>query len=91
MTYATVARIQGDPDLRERVAACVAVERISIYPEQWVTENAWPLASQPGWATAWESALIGAEEGYHPGGDESVITDGMILSAVQALAAPAAE
>lgn len=87
MTYAIIATIQRDPDIRDRVAACVAVEGLSPSPDQWAAENAWKLAAQPGWAAAWGSALAShaGEEAYAPGVDESVITDGMILSAVQSI------
>ncbi|AYQ99479.1 hypothetical protein PBI_JOHANN_23 [Microbacterium phage Johann] len=94
MSYATVATIRRYYDLTNRVAACVAVEGLSIFPEQWASEKAWALAAQPGWAEAWESALVAHkdDEAYVPGLDPGVITDGMILSAVQALhAAPQAE
>lgn len=87
MTYAIVATICRDTDISRRVAACVAIERVSPTPEQWVAENAWTLAAQPGWAAAWGSALAShaGDETYSPGSDESVITDGMILSAVQSI------
>ncbi|QGH80680.1 hypothetical protein SEA_ZANELLA_22 [Microbacterium phage Zanella] len=93
MTYATVAMIRRDSDISNRVAACVAVEGLSPYPEQWAAERGWALAAQPGWAAAWASALTTHPDDpeYRPGWDEGVITDGMILSAVQALnAAPGA-
>jgi len=91
MTYATVATIRRDADLSNRVAACVAVEHVAEHPEQWAAEHAWELAAQPGWAAAWESALAAHPEDaeYRPGGDAAVVTDGMILSAVQAIAAAA--
>lgn len=87
MTYATVAVIRRDYDLANRVAACVAVEGLATYPEQWAGEHAWELAAQPGWAAAWESALANHpdDDEYRPSLDEGVITDGMILSAVQAI------
>ncbi|QJD49999.1 hypothetical protein SEA_RASOVI_22 [Microbacterium phage Rasovi] len=86
MSYATVALMRRDYDLANRVAACVAVEGISDYPEQWAGENAWALAAQPGWAEAWESAVVShPDPDYRPALDEGVITDGMILSAVQSL------
>lgn len=87
MTYAIVASISRDFDVARRVSACVAIEGVSAVPEQWVAAHSWALAAQPGWAAAWGSALASHvdDEGYLPGADESVITDGMILSAVQAI------
>lgn len=85
MSYATVFEIRQDAWIRNRVSACVAVEGLPGRPEEWMTENAWELAAQPGWADAWEYArTIHAEDPeYLPGKDELVITDAMILSAVQ--------
>ncbi|QWY83811.1 hypothetical protein SEA_PERMAG_23 [Microbacterium phage PermaG] len=94
MSYATVALIRQNFDISNRVAACVAVEGIAPYPEQWVAERSWALAAQPGWADAWAYALAAHpdDDEYRPGWDEGVITDGMILSAVQSLnAVPQAE
>jgi hypothetical protein len=53
-------------------------------PENWAFRNSLLLAAQPGWSQAWESAVAAGNPA--PGGDAAVITDGMILSAVQALA-----
>jgi len=50
---------------------------------EWVDANVWTIVSSPGWALAWESALAGGNP--NPGSDDAVITDGMILSAVQPL------
>jgi hypothetical protein len=84
VTYSTIATIQEDFTLRRRLNACAAAEDIEN-PEQWVVDNSWKLAVQPGWAAAWESALASGVES--PGRREDVITDGMILSAVQAIQA----
>lgn len=85
MTYLIVAMIRQDPWIRDRVAACAATEGVSA-PEQWTMEHAWQFAAQPGWAAAWESALaVHPEDDYLPGKDEAVVTDAMILAAVQSL------
>lgn len=93
MSYATVATMRQDPWIRDRVAACVATEGIAVRPEEWPIVHAWGLAVQPGWSAAWESALAAHPDDpdYQPGRDESVITDGMILSAVQLINAGEAE
>ncbi|WNM65428.1 hypothetical protein SEA_PHONEGINGI_24 [Microbacterium phage Phonegingi] len=87
MTYGTVAVIRRDYELSNRVAACVAVEGLSKQPEQWAAEHAWEIAAQPGWAANWESALVSHESDpeYQPGRAEDVITDAMILAAVQSI------
>ncbi len=82
MSYSTIATIQEDFALRRRLNACAAAEGIEP-PEQWVADNSWKLAVQPGWAAAWESAIASGIES--PGRREDVITDGMLLSAVQAI------
>ena len=41
----------------------------------------WQCAAEPGWGEAWESAIAGGTTDI--GNDPGVITDGMILSAVQ--------
>lgn len=88
MSYLTIAILKQDPWIRDRVTACLAVEGHPS-PETWVMEHAWALAAQPGWASAWESALAANPDApdYEPGRDQAVITDAQILSAVQSLTA----
>jgi hypothetical protein len=85
MTYWDISTMARSTDLTAREQAAAAQE-LAGDPYQWVQDNALRLAAQPGWAEAWASAL--AAENPNPGRDPAVITDGMILSAVQALAAP---
>jgi len=78
VTYATIAQIQGDGSIRQRVTACVAVQGIAGPPEQWAADHAWKLAAHPGWADAWEASA----------GDQdrsAAITDEMIDAAVHAI------
>jgi hypothetical protein len=82
MSYLTVSRIAADPYMRLRCGACAAVERIPE-PENWAFRYSLVLAAQPGWSQAWESALAAGNPA--PGSDAAVITDGMILAAVQAV------
>lgn len=94
MAYMTISTIAGNPAMLNRVAACAAQEGVPD-PRGWAQQNMLTLAASPGWAAAWESALA-SDPGTDPetvevardtdlGGREDVITDGMILSAVQAL------
>jgi hypothetical protein len=85
VSYLTVSRIAADPFMRLRCSACAAVERITD-PENWAFKNSLLLAAQPGWSEAWESAEAAGNE--EPGADAAVITDGMILAAVQAVRSP---
>ena len=84
MTYNDVADMADSESLKRRVTAAVAKEGI-LDPTGWLYPRYWQIASQPGWDAAWASAVAGGVE--DPGGDEGVITDGMILSGVQAVIA----
>lgn len=87
MSYKTQAVLARDEGLISRVTACAATQGIPN-PAGWAYNQQWALSSQPGWDAAYASAL--AADTSQPGADESVITDPMILSAVQAIAAEAA-
>ena len=83
MSYNDVARMAKDGHLRERIAACASTEGITDpHPTKWADDNQWYLAGSPGWADAYAYAALSGNEA--PGRDEAVVTDGMILSAVQA-------
>lgn len=85
MSYYDVATMSGDIDLTSRVSACAAQEGIPE-PRQWVNDNMLVVAAAPGWGEAWASAIAAGNEA--PGRDPAVITDPMILAAVQPLAPP---
>jgi len=86
MSYWDVNLLSYDQDIQSRVTACAAVENVSSDPVQWASDHRWQIAAQPGWADAYASALASGVPA--PGRDPAVITDAMILSAVQALATP---
>jgi hypothetical protein len=74
--------------LRGRLAAAAASEPTPLDPadpETWAYQFRYQLCSAPGWDDAWASAAAGGVQ--DPGADEAVITDGMILSQVQAVLA----
>lgn len=85
MSYWDISQMALNTNLTSREQAAAAQE-LPGDPYEWVRDNALRLAAQPGWAAAWASALAAGNP--DPGRDESVITDGMILSAVQTLATP---
>ena len=88
MSYWDIAEMSGSPTLQRRVSAAAAQEQDGE-PVQWMTDHMLRLAAEPGWAEAWASAVAAGNE--DPGRDAAVISDGMILSGVQALLAePAA-
>lgn len=82
MSLRAQANLADDFYLQRRVTACATKEGIPN-PVEWVRDRTWVLSAQPGWAAAYDSAsLVG---NVSPGNADNVITDGMILSAVQAL------
>lgn len=83
MTYTTIAQIAVDPDLWPRVIACAATQPFGAYnPASWVTQRQWQLSASPGWADAYAAAV--SSNTPNPGASPTVITDAMILTAVQA-------
>lgn len=82
MSYNSVAEMARSMSLTQRIIAAAAKESVER-PEQWAQNYRWEVASQPGWDAAWDSAVAGGVP--DPGKDEAVITDGMILSGVQAV------
>lgn len=91
MSYNSVNRCANDPVFVARIQACVAQEQIAAgnpVDVQVAYQLNWTVAAADDIEAAYESAL--AANNPNPGGDESVIPDQMILSAVQA-AIPAAQ
>jgi hypothetical protein len=85
MSYTDQANLSRDGDFNLRLAACAAVEieGAQTNPLLWAGEHQWEIAAAPGFADAYASAVAGGVP--NPGADTSVISDAMILSAVQAL------
>lgn len=86
MSYLVISQITQSGSLQNRLTAAAAQEHKPTPYGAWVYDHIWDFASQPGWAEAWASALAGGVT--DPGSNESVITDGMILSAVQSIVDP---
>ena len=86
MSYSTIARCAVDPDLMPRVTAALAQEGTD-QPYAIAATYMWGLSAATDIEAAYASAVAGGNE--HPGGDESVITDGMILAYVQSNPPPA--
>ena len=84
--YLAIAEVSESYAMQRRVAACAAQQNAPGDPSAWALDNRLEWAASPGWGAAWDSALVShPEEGYDPGGDEGVITDGMILAQVQGM------
>lgn len=76
-----------DPDLRHRIAAVVATEDFNApgeHPTVWADKYQWDVCAEPGIGDAYASALAAGNP--RPGWDLAVITDGMLLAAVTAVA-----
>jgi hypothetical protein len=84
MSYLTQNDIANNRHMLNRVAQAAAQEKVAGDPDRWTYENRRTWASAPGWDNAWDSALVTSPD-EDPGDDESVITDGMILSQVQSM------
>jgi len=83
MSYSSQAALSGDGDFISRVSASAAVEVPQPEsPVTWARNHIWRIAAAPGFATAYESAVLAGIP--RPGNDPGVITDPQILSAVQA-------
>ena len=85
-TYLTISEIAAHPIFSQRVTACAA-QQGAADPPNWTLANRWQVASKPGFAGAvdyWRAANPDADpDGW--ASEWSVITDGMILAAVQPL------
>ena len=81
MSFATINRCANDQALQGRVTACAAGE-IGGSPVDVTANLIWLVAAASDVEAAYAFAL--ASDNPNPGGDEGVITDQMILSAVQA-------
>jgi hypothetical protein len=79
--FSTLAALAESPSIRRRVVACAALEGV-IDPVRFANENAWYIPDA-GWVEAVEYAQSNKDYEGDPFDDPTVITDVMILSAVQ--------
>lgn len=90
MTYQAQAQLTKDHHLIDRIAACAATQGVRE-AGTWAARNMWPLSASEGWAAAYAAATQGdppvdpADWSPRAGADPGVITDEMILKAVQKL------
>lgn len=86
MSYGTIAVCVGDAAFVGRIQSCIAQEQQAkdepIDTGLFLTQMLWAVSTASDVEAAYASAL--AAQNPNPGGDESVITDGMILANVQA-------
>jgi hypothetical protein len=81
MSYNTINRCANDQAFQSRITACAAQEG-AVEPSGAMYKLIWPVSTRTDIEAAYASAL--AAQNPNPGGDEAVISDQMILSAVQA-------
>lgn len=80
--YKDLWNMRHDEALKRRVVACAALEG-QFQPASWWESYGWQVVARPDWADAYTYAV---ETGVDsPGGNPGVISDGMILAAVQAV------
>ena len=91
MSYTTISKCVDDAAFVNRVNSCTAQEQLAkgqeVQPGLYTVQLCWAVASAGDVEAAYASAL--AANNPNPGGDESVISDAMILSHVQANWPPA--
>lgn len=82
MAYADIADMTDDFELFRRLTACAVGEGKT---QTWVYESKYLICTSPGWDSAYAYARDTGNP--NPGRDGAVITDAMILSAIQAIIA----
>jgi hypothetical protein len=80
MSYNTISTCANDQAFKARLNAAAAQEG-AVDPIGVAYQLVWPVSTAADIEAAYASALVAGNP--NPGGDEGVITDGMILSAVQ--------
>ena len=86
MTYTSIVQMGQSDSLRQRIAACAA-EQGNSQPDVWASSTMLKLSATAAWVSAWDYARSTLTINRNPdmGACDDVITDAMILSAVQAL------
>lgn len=86
MSYQSVVEMAGSNSLLQRMIAAAAGEG-KTDALAWTQARVWRLVSSPGWADAWAYAVDTRTDDHNPdtGRRPGVISDAMILTAVQAL------
>jgi hypothetical protein len=85
VAYYDIALLTQDLDFSMRVSGCYSSETLlgGEQPNGWTNAHIWLIASAPGFGDAYAYAIASGVS--DPGRDPAVITDGQLLSAVQAV------
>lgn len=89
MTYAQVYEMSQNASLQRRIAAAAA-QQGQDNPSAWASLYVLNVCASPGWEDAWAAGLASDQAGADTGAREDVITDAMILAAVQQVRNPSA-
>jgi hypothetical protein len=81
LSFNSIAKCVEDEAFMARTEAAYAKEGVASPETAWYV-NKWAICADPSVEAPYESAL--AASNPNPGGDESVITDGMLTAAVNA-------
>ena len=85
MSYNAIYDCATDPDFRNRIAACAVQEGAApAGGEAYATQNALAITSRKDIEAAWAHSMTANPYHSRRGHDEAIITDQMILTAVQA-------
>ena len=84
MSYSDMVKVYTSPGLRDRVLMALAAEAVPE-PQQWLGTRWLALAVSPGWDVSWASGRVTFPDDPDLGARDDVITDGMILAAVQSM------
>jgi hypothetical protein len=86
MAYKSIVEMATNSTLRDRIAACAAMEQ-EDNPVEWANANMWKLVANSLWDEKWTYARDTQNENVNPnaGARTDVIDDSMILSAVETL------
>lgn len=86
MSYNAIYDCANDPDFRNRIAACAVQEGAApAGGEAYAVQNALTIAARKDIEAAWQHSMTSNPYHSRRGHDETIITDQMILAAVQAL------
>lgn len=86
MAYQSVVEMASSQSLLARIVAAAAGEG-QTEPLAWAQARIWQVVSSPGWGEAWDYGTSTATDEQNPdtGMRPGVISDAMILSAVQSV------
>lgn len=91
MTYNALHDMKESRGLYNRIVSAAALEGIDT-PDTWAMNNMWPIIARPDWIDSWAYGEQTKTINHNPdtGERDDVISDAMVLAAVQARIAESA-